>query len=322
MKAQSLRLLLAVVLIYIWFKLVNVSELVNLLGQINIAWFIPVVLILIINLFLSIFRLQLLLKPRFNVSYFYLLKLNVVGSVASIVAPANAGGFLRAFLLKGKVKSSYSSVFGFILADFIVTVITVVVFGIAGFAYFTITKSISAPTGLVAIALVLVISGFVLLLKPKWGNLAGDFAISKLIPEKFSRRFKKMNQDYWKAYMSLSGNLPKLALIMSISVFMYILSGASIYFLFRSFGVYPSLISAVFANSIFSLINIVPTSPAKVGQYELVGLLVFTNLLNLETNLVAAATLLSHVIGLTFALLIFMLVMNVFGKKDFIAELR
>lgn len=316
MRNTTIRLLIAAVLVFIWLKLVDVSQLVVLISQVELIWLVPILIILIGILFLSVYRFQLLLKPEFRVPYFYLMKLNVVGSIASIFAPANAGGFLRAFLLKSKVKSSYSSVFGYILADFLVSVLTALLMGIFGLVYFGFVKNIFPSDSVILIPVLIIAAGFIFLSKPKWGKVLTNFLIINLSPVRFRKRLKSAVDDFWKAYINLSSDLPKLALIFSISFTMHLLFGVSIYFLFRSFGVFPSILSVVLANSIFSFINIIPTVPAKVGQYELVGLLVFTNLLNLETNLVGAATLLSHVFGLTFILSIFAVIVVVFGRKD------
>lgn len=305
MKIYIIRVILAALFLFIWFKLVDIVELLSLLSQIQAVWLLPVVLIFLVTAILGVFRLKILLEPTFPASFLYLLKLNIIGSAASIVAPANFGGFLRAYLLKKKFEAPFSRAFGFILLDFLFTLGTVFLIGLPAIVFFT-------PRAggveyylfflLVAIAIFLVV--LIAILSPQEAKRVSFFIIGKIRPTRLRERLERQIEELWKAFLVLSKTPIRLISAFLLSLAIFLLSGISIFFLFVSFGVLinPAVVIPVYA--IFGMANSIPAVPAKVGQYELIGLVIFTTFLDVETNVVAGVVLLLHILGITFSLIL------------------
>lgn len=126
------RVFLALLFLFIWLRFVDVGQLVSLLGQIKLIWLLPVILIFLVNVCLGALRLKTLVASSFPAPFLYLLKLNSIGMAASIVTPASAGGFVRAWILKQRYNSSFSKSFGFVLLDFLLTLAALFLFGERG----------------------------------------------------------------------------------------------------------------------------------------------------------------------------------------------
>lgn len=320
MKTSFLKIFLAVVLLLIWLVNVDVKELLAIFSQVNLVWLIPVLLSSALVMILSALRLMLLVKSEFPANYFYFLKLNLVGVVASLLVPANSGGFLRAYLLKRRYQSSFSKAFGFVLVDFIFGVMTFVIVAFIGFISFFL-KGIRLKFTLAAILffLVFLVIGLIVFIRPVWVKKLSCSVINLIFPSgQLKTRILRAKDEFWKAFAVLSGKPKRMIVAFFISVVIVVLSGLSVYLLFRSFGVTVGLIEVVLAAAISGFINSIPSTPAKVGQYELVGLVVYSVFLGIGRNLAGAVVLLAHLVEVTFVLLVTAVVYLLFiSEKDF-----
>lgn len=323
MKTGFIKFLFGGLLIIIWLWLVDVEELVSLFTGVDLVWTIPLVINFFVITVLSVLKLKILVELKFPASFWYLLKLNLIGATASLVTPAQGGGFLRAYLLKRKYNSSFSGAFGFILVDFLYTVGAIFLLAIFGFLFFALRgDSLVVQRGFLLLGVGLLVGGLLGIAKPEWVKRI-SFFVARFIPSnRVQKRLQQVLDEFWYAFFLLSRQPARLIVAFLISVLVMGLSGISAYFIFRSFGVVVQAIPVIFACAIGGLVNIIPAAPAKVGQYELVGLVVFSAFLGVERSLAGGVVLLAHVFEITTLLVMTGLVFILFGSNKEFEELR
>ena len=75
-------------------------------------------------------------------------------------------------------------------------------------------------------------------------------------------------------------------------------------FLFQAFGESAPLWQLLMAQAVFGLSSCIPGAPGMMGQFEFFGLVIFSLFLGLDRNLVAAVVLLSHILVISFSLVV------------------
>lgn len=274
-----MRLGLAVGLGVVWLRLVEVERMVELIRLMEWRWLGWSLAVLGLSLVLSVVRLQLLLGVEVKAGFRYLLKLNVIGQAASVVAPANAGGFLRGYLLKKKFKRSFSIMFGVVLVDFLMSVGVSLVVGLLALGWFLQQL---VWVGLAGLVLVL---GVGLMLSPElvkkwWRFKAGKQQVDDLV-----RVLVKLKQAPMRL---MAAGMVSGLILLSLGLMMWLVV--------RGLGGEVSVWRLVLAHSVVGLVSLVPGIPAKIGQYELAGLMALSGLVGLDVSLAGTATVLTHML--------------------------
>jgi uncharacterized protein (TIRG00374 family) len=323
MKSKFIKIVVAVFLFLLWLKLVNVGELLQEFTKVNWLWFFPLIVTSLVIMALSALRLRALLDSSFSCSFLYCLKLNLVGMVASLITPAQGGGFLRAYLIKKKYASSFSRAFGLILLDFLFGLGTIFLLALLGFAFFALKGDGAViQKGFVLLVFLLSVGGLVVILKPDWVRRISFLVIGLIPSSQVQKRFIRALEEFWEAFFLISSQTGLLIFVFLLSVLVMGLSGISVYFIFRSFGTVVSPVEVIFATAVAGAVNSVPIAPAKIGQQELVGLVVFSRLMGIQRSLAGGAVFLGHIYDITFTLLISGLVFVLLTKDGEFEELR
>lgn len=276
-------IILAIFFLLLWFRLIDWDRSVLFLSQINLILLLPVFLIMVFNSFLASYRLKVLMEPIGKASVFYFWGLAFIGGITSFLIPFQGGGFLRAYLVKKRFQKPFSTCFAIVFFDFLLGVGVLVVFSLLAIAFFTFRETV--------------------LNSALW--LAGFFLLALVILIQRNKKLKKLSwwKDFRLGFSLLSGNWSLLIFAFTITLLIFSLSGLKMYLLFYAFKTKISFLAVLLAGAIFGLSSLLPGAPIRIGQYEVLGLLVYTLLLGLDKNLVAAAVLLSHFLSVSFTFL-------------------
>jgi uncharacterized protein (TIRG00374 family) len=289
----------------LWYWLVDVDQVVKLLQNVNFSWLIQVLIISVVASWLSALRLTLLTKPLGEVSTSYLWGLNFIGGVTSLLIPFQGGGFLRAYLLKEKLRSRYSTCLAVIVFDFFLSKVVLLFFSLLAVIYF-IPRGVVYNLSFWLVGILLLLSTAILI-KSRWMGILVKLVLAKLSKfqgstGRYLERIVEAQNQFRVGWKSTSKDVWRLILTGGLSVVIFSFSGLRMYLIFQAFGADVGYWPVLFAGAIFGLSGLLPGTPLRIGQYELFGLLIYVWLLGLDSNLVAAVVLLSHVFGITFTL--------------------
>jgi uncharacterized protein (TIRG00374 family) len=303
----GLGLSLSLIFILVWFWLVDLDQLIIFFRQMDLFWLGPIVFLLILVHFLGSWRLKILMESLGQASIFYFLGINFIGGVVSIFVPFQGGGFFRAYLFKKKFSARFSTCFAIVLFDYLLGLGVLFLFSFLAFFFFTSEKLIFRPlfwlTGAAFLALLLVLLGKGLFLKNQKGEEFFSSRVKKILPAPVGKNLLGLLKSFKLGFSLVSQSRLGLFLAAGLSFLVFFLNCLGLYFYFLAFGFRPGFWPLFFASAVFSLSNFLPGTPAKIGQYELIGLAIYTLFLGLGKNLAAAVILFSHLIGLSFGLL-------------------
>ena len=111
--------------------------------------------------------------------------------------------------------------------------------------------------------------------------------------------FEKIYTPGLNALYMIRGSKKRLIIPIIISLLMFGVGNLQSYLFFVAFGMKPPIADFILAGSLLGLLAMIPSSvPAKIGQYETVGILTLPHLLNLPRESVFAMLLLIRIISI------------------------
>ncbi|MFC1711410.1 flippase-like domain-containing protein [Patescibacteria group bacterium] len=277
---------LALFFCWFWFRLIDWPQLVSFLEKANLIFLIPILLLMIGNSLLSSWRFKILMQPVGKASVFYFWRINLIGSLTSLIIPFRAGAFLRTYLFKNKFASSFSTCFAISFLDSLIVLFPLVLF-----------SPIFFLPGLILFGLFWFFGR-----SQTFRRLILSLIKKSPLGKDLKKRGLRLLVNFKKSFVMVSKKREILVLPFFLSILGYFLKALGMYLFFWMLGARVEFFSLLMALATFSLSNLIPGLPVKIGQYELFGLLIFTFFIPVDKNLVAAVLLLSHFIGITFVL--------------------
>ncbi len=305
---------IGVVLIGVWLKLVNISEIVRALEVVNPLIVIPCIgLLVILTIFRSL-RLKIFLS-QFEVSFKDLLNLNFLSQLLSFLIPIRAGEITKSVYLTTQYKIPLTRALIIIFVDRFFDFWLIV---FCSLILLILTPN-HLPAGLITgltLALIIFSAVTILLIAiPK--QLKQLLLIFKnyLVFSFVKKIYTQIIEFITDIGVLLKGRKSKLLSIISFT-FLAVISEALVwYILLTSLFTSVNPFSAWLGSMLNSLTFLIPAAPGYVGSAEAAGLAVFSLGLGFDKTGVAAATLLYHAFVLIF-MLIFGLIGLYFLKFD------
>lgn len=284
------------VLIFFWFKLVDVNQIVEELKTLNYWSTLPFIGFLVLSSILRSFRIKILLS-EVKVPIKNLIPLTFLSQLLSFTIPLRVGELTKAVYLSTEYKVVFSKAIIWVFLDrfldFWLLLITVFVL-----LFFIPTSLPSGFQNTLTLIIALVsIAGTMALFLPKLTKKVVQL-MSYLLIVPFLKKILVKVSDFVLDTTSVLQKSFKDNLLLGILTFLALLSdGASWYSLFQVFKDNTDFPKVFFGSLLSSLTYMIPAAPGYVGSAEASGLAVYAYGLGMDKNIVSVVTVVAH--GLT-----------------------
>ncbi|MBI3486090.1 flippase-like domain-containing protein [Candidatus Daviesbacteria bacterium] len=306
--------LVGVVLVLIWLKFVNLSELLKVLKTTDLKYIFGVLAFFAISSVLRSIRLKILLNS-ISIPLKNLIFLSFLSQLLSFIIPLRVGEISKSVYLSTQYSLPLTkSVIWILLDRFLdfwgnLMLISILILFVA----------IKLPSNFQLIVfLVLLIFTILTILMIKSIFLSKkilEFFSSFLFFPKLKRTFLNTTLTVIEGFEILDRHPLELLQLILISLLALFSDAFIWFFIFASLNINLGLAKTLLGSLISALTFLIPSAPGYIGSAEAAGLAVFGGILGLNPNLASAVAVLNHLLT-TIAILISGLASLYFLKFD------
>lgn len=299
--------LIGAVLIYFWFKLVNVSEILHALESFNPLLLIPVAFFFVFSGVLKAIRFKVLLSKEVKVPALKLINLTFLSQLLSFTIPVRAGEIAKGVYLSTEYEQSSDGVrrklhFGkavvWVFLDRFLDFWAVLALSLL----FLLVTPNSLPKNLtttlffaVAVASLMVI---LVVLKPEYFRNLAKLISGLFIVKSLKDKFLQFSLFIIDCFSLLKGGLKRNAGLLVLTVSAAFSEAICWYIILSAFIPGLPIIKIWLGSMLNALTFLIPAAPGYVGSAEAAGLAVFTYGLGLNGTFVSAGTVIFHALSL------------------------
>jgi uncharacterized membrane protein YbhN (UPF0104 family) len=299
--------LIGLVLIILWSKLVNISEVLENLKKVNLLKLFPFIIFFIASSLLRAIRLRLILSD-YEISYKNLSLLTFLGQLLSFTVPLRLGELAKGVYLSTEYKLNFGKALIWILFDRFVDFWCVVV-GVLVLLIFIPAQLPEnfKPTLIVLVALISTITG-VTIFKPDIIRGLFRFFVKFLGFSSLKKLFTQSGEflidgagilNERSSFASQKKGVPKILLCIPLTILALISDAFQWYSVLLVVFDTPLPFPKVFLGSLFSMLTyLIPAAPGYVGSAEAGGLAVFSYILGFDKTLISVSAVLVHLLTL------------------------
>ena len=291
-----LGLLFGLVLILIWFRLIDIEATWEQLK--NLKWLVLPILVVIFLLryWARSLRWEMVLSPIKKIKILDAFTLNMSSFFINYYIPIHLGEIGQSYLLKKKygvlVSKSLPSIFvnkmfeivGFFILIFLLPFIPA---EISGFVYY----------GLVTILILFVLVVMILI----WSLFRKEEVVNFLmkilffIPKRFKEKVKKFIENFILG-IGVIKQIPKKAILMLLlTLFALFMDALFMWLIFYAVGFDAPWIPVIIFSLVRQIFYVIPIPPGQIGYVEMIWFVVFVLGFGFASNVVAAASALTHI---------------------------
>lgn len=290
------------VLIYFWFKLVNINEIIHALESFNPLILIPAFLLMVLSSVCRALRFKVLLSEEIQVPLFRIINLTFLSQLLSFTIPIRLGEVSKGVYLSSEYGLHFGKAVIWVFLDRFLDFWAVLAIALL----LLVLIPTNLPSGLVASLFIIVSLSSVLLiaavLRPEIFKLLVGYLSQVFFIKSFKDKFKKFGFFMIECFELLKGEGKRNFLIAGLTVLGILLEGASWFTVLMVFIPELNFFKVWLGSMLNSLTFIIPAAPGYVGSAEAAGLAVFSFGLGFDKTLVSAATIIIHALSLLFIL--------------------
>ncbi len=275
-------ILISAVFVYLAFRRVELTEVMYSVRHVNYLWVIPNAVSVVLMMVIRAERWRHILKPIRKYEMKQLFPPVMIGFMANNVLPIRLGEVVRAYSLGAKTGESKSSIFATVVIERIFDSLSLMVLFWLVILFIPL-PDIVRKLGIATLILNLVLIAFLIILKKKGKSLVGwitghaQFLPSGLA-EKIDHIFRKFAEG-----LNIVEKYKSLGFIAAWSLFLWVATGLSNYFVFMAFGFYPDIAASFILLLLVAAGVMLPSAPGFVGVFQaaVIGAFALLNNLNM-----------------------------------------
>lgn len=301
------------VLIVIWSRFVDLNDIGAKIWSINPNYIAIFFGLFVASGLLRAWRFKMLLS-QFQIPLSDLSMLHFLSQLLSFMIPIRVGEITKSIYLNSVYNLPLGKSLVWVFIDRFVDFWTVLLLiGLLLPAVLGSGSQIGFSVYIILIVFTLV--SYIVIKNAEFTQKMVIFLSRFLIFSSLKKAFLSVCTTVIEGFEILNIGLPRLLLIILITVVAYSLDGLAWYFLLSFLSSPLSISSSILGNLLLALTFIIPSAPGYVGSAEAAGLAVFSGLLGVDTNIASAATVIFHIL-IILAVLIFGIVSLYFLKFD------
>ena len=248
-------------LMWLSLRSIDIRQLFQLLGSVNVGWVIVGLVIYWVELTLRIQRWAIIIKPVRTLRYRQIAMVLIVGYAANNVLPARLGELFRADYLGRRYKVSRFSAVGTIVIERTLDLAFVAACAVFGSVIFIHRKSIISPSLLTGIVIV---SCLVAL------GIAGLYVVTLRSPRSILLRFPRLAFPINALTDGLrSINHPRLLFSLTgLSALIWFCNGLGVWATLHALGVSLDYVAIVLLIGVTGISAAIPAAPANLGTLQ------------------------------------------------------
>ena len=254
--------------LWLSFREIDWALLWQTLLKIDLFWVGVSVLSSVLIVYALGIRWRILLRPQGEAGLYDLFRLNIISQCANIIVPVRLGDVLRIYLASKRFKISGAHVTGTVVIEKALDFFVFVILWVLVPPLFAIKEELQGYGAAIAFSL-LTLMGLILFIWRRETILKLGKRMSRILPSRFRDKFVDFFDRSLNAFALLKDS-KLLAVILLLTV---VFVGGQIitnYFLFLAFGFKLSIWVALLLLLALQVGNMVPSSPGKVGVFEVV----------------------------------------------------
>ncbi|MBU0732332.1 flippase-like domain-containing protein [Patescibacteria group bacterium] len=291
-----LGLIFGLILILIWFKLIDIEATWEQLSQLK-WWVVPIlVMLFILRFWARSFRWELVLSPIKKIKILDAFTMNISSFFINYYIPIHIGEVGQSYLLKKKhgvlISKSLPSIFinklfeivGFFILIFLLPFIPS---DISGFVYY----------GLVTVLIIFLMVMIMLV----WSLFRKDAVVNFLmklmfmVPAKFKEKVKLFIENFISG-VGVIRQIPRHAIgMLMLTLFALVVDAVFIWLVFYAVGFEAPWMPVVIFSLVRQIFYIIPIPPGQIGYAEMIWYMVFVLGFGFASEIVAAASALAHI---------------------------
>jgi uncharacterized protein (TIRG00374 family) len=286
------------VLIYFWFKLVNVSEILHALESFNPWILIPVAFFFVLSSILKAIRFKVLLSKEIKVPALKLINLTFLSQLLSFTIPVRAGEIAKGVYLSTEYKLHFGKAVVWVFLDRFLDFWAVLTLSLLFLLIIPTNLPKDLTTTLffaVAVASVMVV---LVVLRPGYFRAIAGILSKLFIIKTLKEKFLKFSFFVIECVSLLKGGLRRNLGLLLLTVTAAFSEAICWYIILSAFISGLPIIKVWLGSMLNALTFLIPAAPGYVGSAEAAGLAVFTYGLGLNGTFVSASTVIFHALSL------------------------
>ena len=257
--------------LYLAFRKVNFSQMMDAFSQAQYLYVIPAILLMFFSHWLRSIRWQYLLNPIKEIKIGVLLSSLLIGYMANVFLPAHLGEFLRAYMVGKKKTVSSSAVFGTIVIERIIDVFTMLILMALAVVVFPFPPWVR-KSGYISFAFIFGLF-LVLILMKKYRDFSLRITekMTRPLPHRFQYKINDLLHSFLDGIVPLRRRVDYL-FVSLLSLVIWACYGVIFQIVFYAFDfvtTYHLPWSAALVLLVITTISVlVPSSPGYVGTYH------------------------------------------------------
>src|SRR3989344_2738302 len=292
--------LIGAVLIFFWFKLVDIREVWQALAGFNLLLLIPATVLMILASVFKAYRFKLLLARVVNVPAMRIINLTFLSQLLSFTIPVRIGEVAKGVYLSSEYGLHFGRAVVWVFLDRFLDFWAVL--GLSLVLLLVVPTSLpqSLTSSLFIAALVASSLVVFVVLKPELFKGLVNILSHLMVLKSLKKRFLTLGFFIIECFSLLKGGVWHSLGLLILTVAAVISEALCWYLLMSAFIPGLSVLKVWLGSMLNALTFLIPAAPGYVGSAEAAGLAVFTYGLGLDKTYVSAATVIFHAISLVF----------------------
>lgn len=290
--------LLGFILVFVWSRFVNLSDLVSNLRLVNFAIVLPpFIIFFLISGLLRAWRLKLLLR-RYKLGFMDILMLNFLSQFLSFVIPVRAGEVAKSVYFSAHLNMSFAKTIVWVFIDRFLDFLVVLLL-ICGLLIFVSTGLPKPLVNTILILMAVFVILFIAAIKSEilLNRVVNLFSRILILPI-IRKKFLSFANTIIEGFEVLRRKPLDLSILIIITIAATISDSLLWLFAFISLGGNFPFAEMLLGNSLTALTFLIPSAPGYIGSAEAAGLGVFSGILKWDTGIVSTASVIYHALTL------------------------
>lgn len=310
----ALNSLLGVVLIFVWTRFVNISEILQIISRVEIKYLLGFFLVFVISAILRGLRLKILLS-KFHIPLKDVTMLTFLSQFLSFIIPIRAGEISKSVYLSTQFELPLGKSLVWIFIDrffdfwILLLVITTL------FLIVPTGLSLSLVQAVLGIFIVFSLVVIFLVNRPQIAKRLVKIMSALFIVSSIKKHFVSFLETIIDGFEILKLSTAKLILVAGVTLLAAINDGLVWFLVFKSLAVDFSFPQGILANSLSAFTFLIPAAPGYVGSAEAAGLVILSGVFGMPPNTASAGTVVFHLLTMV-GVLVFGVISLYFLKFD------
>ena len=285
------------VFLYIAFRGQDLGDVRDALGEANLWWVPPALVLYFIGVWIRATRWSILLQPLAKSDSRQLFPVVIVGYMANNVLPLRTGEIVRAYLIRRKYNVRKTSVLATIAVERIFDGFTMLGFMLAATAFVSFTSELQHLAIVAFVLFTGLLIGLFLL------TLGGDL-LDRLIqlvlgplPDRVADSVERLTESFLSG-LGVFRNRRDLLKVASLSLVAWLFEASMYFTIARGFGPVireaMGIAATLMTTGVANMATLIPSSPGYIGQFEFGVKLVLNGALDVPQNQALAFAILVH----------------------------